>query len=92
MIPWKNIETSSRFGVDVVACIKGNHHSVFGLNLYQIDVPTFVSAVRYMSTVYAQYSVFREAILAIDMVSTQVVESVPDDATAYPFRNAVARL
>lgn len=92
MIPWKDIETSSRFGVDVIACIKGNHHSVFGLNLYQIDVPTFVSAVSYMSNVYATYPAFREALLAMDMVSTKVVESVPDDATAYPYRNAVARM
>ena len=92
MIPWKAIERSSRFGVDAVACIKGNHHSVFGLNLYQIDVPSFVSAVNYMENVYAKYPSLRKAILAMDMVSTTVVQSVPDDATAYPYRNAIARM
>ncbi|KAF6223377.1 hypothetical protein HO133_000219 [Letharia lupina] len=92
MIPWKDIETSSKFGIDALACIKGNFHSVWGLNLYQIDVPTLIDAVSYMDTVYAQYPDFREAFLAIDMYASRVIESVPDDATAYPYRNAVARL
>ncbi len=92
MIPWKNIETSSRFGVDAVACIKGNFYSVFGLNLYQIDIPTLIDAVNHMDTVYAQSPTFREAILAIAMVASRVIESVSDSATAYPYRNAVARV
>ena len=90
--PWKDIETSSRFGVHTVACIKGIHHSVFGLNLYQIDVTSFVSALNYLENVYTQYPGFRDAILAMDMVSTTAVESVLDDATAYPYRNAIARM
>lgn len=92
MIPWKDIQTSSKFGIDALACIKGNFHSVWGLNLYQIDVPTLISAVNYMDTIYAQYPVFHQAFLAIDMYASRVIESVPDDVTAYPYRNATARL
>ncbi|KAK3167723.1 hypothetical protein OEA41_010851, partial [Lepraria neglecta] len=92
MIPWKDIETSSKFGVDAIACIKGNFHSVWGLNLYQIDVPTLIAAVNYMDAVYAQHADFRFAFLAIDMYASRVIESIPDDETAYPFRSAVARL
>ena len=92
MIPWKDIETQSKFGIDKYACIKGNYHSVWGLNLYQIDVPTLIDAVDYMAGVYAKYPGFREAFLAIDMYATRVTQSVPDDTTAYPYRNAVARL
>ena len=92
MIPWKDIETTAHFGADPLSCIKGNFHSVWGLNLYQIDVPTLMSALEYMDTVYAQYPVFRASFLAIDMYASRVVESVADDSTAYPYRNAVARL
>ena len=92
MIPWKDLETSARFGIDNIACIKGNYHSVFGLNLYQIDVSAFIKAVSYMDNIYAQHPGFRHAFLALDMVSSRVIESVPDHATAYPFRNAVARV
>ena len=63
-----------------------------GLNLYQIDVPAFVSAVEYMDGVYAEYPDFRESFLAIDLYAERVVQSIPDDATAYPYRNAVSRL
>ena len=92
MIPWKDIETQSKFGIDALACIKGTYHSVWGLNLYQIDVPTLIDAVEYMDEVYTQYPGFRHAFLAIDMYAPRVTQSVPDDATAYPYRNAVARL
>lgn len=92
MIPWKDIETSARFGVDALACIKGNLHSVWGLNLNQIDVPTLISAVNYMDTVYAQLPAFRGSFLATDLYASRVVQSISDDATAYPYRNAVARL
>ncbi|KAL2047408.1 hypothetical protein N7G274_001429 [Stereocaulon virgatum] len=91
MIPWKDIETSSRYGVDAVACIKGNFHSVWGLNLYQIDVPTLIAATNYMDAVYAQHVDFRFAFLAIDMYAPRVIESIPDEETAYPFRSAIAR-
>ena len=92
MIPWKDIETHSKFGVDGLACIKGNYHSVWGLNLYQIDVPTFIDAVEYMNDVYTQYPGFHASFLALDMYASRVTQSIPDDATAYPYRNAVGRL
>ena len=71
---------------------KRSLHNVWGLNLHQIDVPTLVSAVEYMAGVYAEYPDFRESFLAIDLYAGRVVQSVPDDAVAYPYRNAVARL
>ena len=92
MVPWKDIETVSKFGAGSLACIKGHFHSVWGLNLYQIDVPTLISAVNYMDGVYAKYPGFRAAFLAIDLYASRVIESIPDDSTAYPYRNAVARL
>lgn len=92
MIAWKDIETKSKFDVDRFAGIKGNYHSVWGLNLYQIDVPTLISAIPFMENVYAQYLGFRTTFLAIDMYASRVTQFVPDDAIAYPYRNAVARL
>ena len=91
-IPWKDLEDSSRFGTGHLTCIKGGFHNVWGLNLYQLDVPTLIKAVDYMNNVFTQYPAFRRAFLAVDMFASGVTESVPDDATAYPYRNAVARL
>ena len=92
MVPWKDLQTAARFNTSRFACAKGGLHDVWGLNLYQIDVPTLVSAVEYMDGVYAEYPDFRESFLAIDLYAGRVTQSIPDDATAYPYRNAVARL
>ena len=92
MIPWKNIESESRFGINTQACTKGLLHSVWGLNLYRVDVPTLIDVVAYMDSVFAQYPDFRHSFLALDMYATRVTQSIPDDATAYPFRHAVGRL
>ena len=92
MIPWKDIETTARFGINPIICIKGNLHSIWGLNLYQLDVPTLIDAVSYMDAAYKQYPALRGSFLAIDMFATRVIESVPDDSTAYAYRSAVSRL
>ena len=92
MVPWKDLQTAARFNTSSSACAEGRLHNVWGLNLYQIDVPTLVSAVAYMDGVYAEYPDFRGSFFAIDMYASRVVQSIPDDATAYPYRNAVARL
>ena len=92
VVPWKDLQTAARFNTSALACRKGGLHDVWGLNLYQIDVPTFVSAVEYMDGVYAEYPDFRASFLAIDLYAGGVIQSIPDDATAYPYRNAVSRL
>ena len=91
-IPWKDLDTSSRFGADSLACIKGHYHSYWGLNLYTINVPSLINAVNYMDSVYKQYLDFRRAFLALDMFANRVIKSVPDEETAYPYRHAIARL
>ncbi|KAI4127675.1 MAG: hypothetical protein LQ347_004503 [Umbilicaria vellea] len=67
-MPWKDIKTSSNFSINALICIKRNFNSVWGLNLYQIDVPTLIDTVNYMDTVYTQYLGFRQLFLAIDIL------------------------
>lgn len=61
-------------GADTIACIKRNFHSVWGLNLYQIDVPTLIAAINYMDAVYAQHTDFCIAFLA----HVRVIEPISD--------------
>ena len=89
-IPWSDIETQSRYGVDAGSCVKGRLHNVFGLNLYQIDVPSLVEVSNYVTGVYAQYPALEFALLALVKYADRVILEVPDDATAYPYRNTLA--
>jgi len=89
-IPWSLLETQGRFGVDAEACIKGTNHNVFGINLYKIDVPNLVEMSNYVDEVFRLYPAFRFALFSLSKYATRVIESVPDDATAYPYRNTNA--
>ena len=89
-IPWRDIETQSRYGVDASSCVKGRLHNVYGLNLYQIDVPSLIEVSNYVTGVYAEYPALQFALLAIVKYASRVIESVPDSATAYPYRNTMA--
>ena len=88
-IPWKDIEPVSKFGVDKFACIKGGKHSVYSINLYQIDVPTLVSFTTYLDGVFKQYPGLQRAIWAIVQYPNRVIKSIPDQETAYAWRNTV---
>lgn len=89
-IPWKDIEPSSKFGIDAQACIKGFKHSVYSINLYQIDVPALTNFTNYVEGVYKTYPGLQRAIWALVQYPNRVAQEVPDDATAYPWRNATA--
>ena len=90
MIPWKNIETTALFGVDQFACIKGGKHSVYSINLYQIDVSTLVKFTTYIDGVFKANPGLQRAIWGLVQYAGRVINSVPDEATAYAWRKAIA--
>jgi len=89
-IPWKSIEGESRFGVDVYGCAKGRYHSVYGNNLYTIDVATLVAVTNYLDASYKKYVELQNSIFAYVQYGKTVMKSVPDDSAAYAYRNATA--
>lgn len=42
MLPWNRLIKEKLFGADAFACMKGGNHSVFGLNIDNFDVATYV--------------------------------------------------
>ena len=89
-LPWKDIEKSARFGTDAQACRKGSLDDVFGLNLYTIDVPTLTDVFDTLNATYARQPELQRALLALVMYSRIGPTSIPDDTTAYPYRNTTA--
>lgn len=89
MLPWNRLIKDNRFGVDALACMKGGNHSILGLNLYKFDAATFVGLVDKFDTFYAQHPSLAASILVLELFPNTVTMSVPDEATAYPFRDAL---
>ena len=63
-------------------------HSVYSLNVYRIDVPTLTDFTNYLSDVFVQNPALQFGIWVIVQYAKRVIKSVPDGATAYPFRGA----
>ncbi|ESZ93591.1 FAD binding domain protein [Sclerotinia borealis F-4128] len=89
-IPWSHIEAESRFGVDSYGCVKGRSHSVYGNNLYSLDVPTLIDVTNYLDQSYKQYPPLQFSVFAMVQYGTTVMNSVADGTAAYAFRNVVA--
>lgn len=90
MLPWNELETQSKFAVDAASCVKGREHSTYSVNLYDLDIPTLVDIANYMNATYTEQPALDFAILAIVLYAPRVVQSVPDNATAYAYRNVLS--
>ena len=89
-ILWKDIEPSSKFGINAEASIKRFKHSVYSINLHQLDVPALINFTNYVSGDFTTYPGLQRAVWTLVQYLNRVIKSVPDNATAYAWRNAVA--
>ncbi|KAI0096946.1 FAD binding domain-containing protein [Nemania sp. FL0031] len=88
LLPWNKLIKDNRFGVDAMACAKGGDHAVFGLNVDKFDVATYVSLVDDFDAFYKQNPANILSILVLELFPNRVTRSVPDEETAYPYRDS----
>lgn len=89
MLPWNRLIKDNRFGVDAMACMKGGNHSILGLNLYRFDAATFIGLVDKFDSFYAENPTLAASILVLELFPNTITRRVPDEATAYPYRDAL---
>lgn len=92
LLPWNRLIKDNRFGVDALACMKGGNHSVMGMNLYKFDTATYVGLVDKFDNFYAQNPSLVASLVVLELFPNTVTRSVPDEATAYPYRDALGYL
>ncbi|KAK7755753.1 hypothetical protein SLS62_002366 [Diatrype stigma] len=92
MLPWNRLIKENRFGADAFACMKGGKHAVFGLNIDNFDVATYVDLVDQFDTFYAKNPSLVASILVLELFPNAVTKSVADEATAYPYRDTLGYL
>lgn len=91
-LPWGNLIEKAGFGLNAPACIKGNPHSLFAAGVKNLSAPTFINAFNAYAEMYERYPETRASILEIEFFANQAVVSVPDAATAYPWRDINAHI
>ncbi|KAI1416403.1 FAD binding domain-containing protein [Hypoxylon sp. FL1857] len=89
LLPWNKLIKENRFGADAYACLKGGNHAVYGLNVNYFDVATYVDLIDQFDAFYAQNPALIASLLVLELFPNAVTKSVPDDATAYPYRDSL---
>ena len=91
-LPWNELVTKSGFEFDAMLAIKGQPHSIFGSNIKNIDSSKWVEIFNKMNDFYASTPAARTSVIGLEVYSNEAVAAVPDDATAYPWRDAQAKV
>lgn len=91
MVPWNKLYTALFFGTDRTSCLDNQHLSTAGVGLRQIDVATFESFFTDLTDFYRQHPEINGAFVA-SRYPTQAVVGVPDEQTAYSYRDIKTHL
>ncbi|SLM38091.1 fad binding domain protein [Lasallia pustulata] len=91
MVPWNKLYTAVFFGTDVTSCLSNHHLNSAGQGLKQTDVATFESFFTDFTDFYRQHLEINGAFVAT-RYPNQAVLAVPDEETAYPYRDIKTHL
>ena len=91
-LPWNKLITQAGFGLDAPVCTKGVPHSGFAAGVKNLSVPTFKTAFAAYADMYQKYPETQGSVLEIEFFPNQAVVAVPNDATAYPWRDINAQV
>lgn len=94
-VPWKDLVSTSFFEAEGSLpnpCIKGLHQNVYGGSIKTYDIPTFQNFIIDLEAFYDSYPNARGSIWFIEHFAKQAVKAVPDNETAYPWRDITAHL
>lgn len=92
VVPWNKLVTTAGFGLNAETCIPGVVRSGYGANAKQLSAPTYTELFSKMDAFYQEYPAAQGSTVEIELFATQAMTAVPDNATAYPWRDALAYL
>lgn len=89
VVPWSDLIATAGGDFDIALCQKNLSRSFYSANLRNLSASTFQATFDKMANFFATYPVARETSIDLETFSNQAMVSVPDDATAYPWRDAL---
>lgn len=95
MVPWRYITSASFFGAEPLSpssCVTGNNRNLYGGSIKSYHIATWNKFFADLQAFYASNLNAQSSIFFIQQFSKDVVQAVPDDATAYPHRDITAHL
>lgn len=86
-LPWNRLTAEGSFGWDAMICTPGGQHELFAANLRERNATAWVSMFNTMNDLFASTPGARKGTVLFEAWSNQAMKVVPDDETAYPWRD-----
>ncbi|OTA99601.1 hypothetical protein M426DRAFT_254280 [Hypoxylon sp. CI-4A] len=90
--PYNKLPSVVLFGMVEAGSKPGDIHDIVTVNVRKIDAKTFKSAFEKFDSFYKAFPEGRGSIGVFETFSNHAVTAVPDDATAYPWRDTKGNL
>lgn len=93
VVPFYQVPSVILMGMIEDTCdTKEGVHSIHTLNVRKLSAETYISTVDKLDAFYKEYPVARGSAAVLETFSNAAATTVPDDATAYPWRDAKGNL
>ena len=88
-VPWSDLIATAGGGFDTGLCQKNLSRNFYSTNLRNLSASTFQATFDKMNTFFETYPDARATSIDLETFPNQAMAAVPDDATAYPWRDAL---
>ncbi|KAI5918786.1 hypothetical protein F4810DRAFT_690548 [Camillea tinctor] len=90
VVPWNQLLNVAGFGVDL--CEKNAIRNIHSANIKSFSASTYIEIFDKMATFYAAYPDAAMSIIQMETFPNQAAVAIPDDSTAYPWRDALGNM
>ncbi|KAJ8123625.1 hypothetical protein ONZ43_g474 [Nemania bipapillata] len=91
-LPWYRVNTDIAFSGDAALCVPDKLVSIYTANVRKFDAPTYTSVFQKLTTFFLTHPDAQDSSFLIESFPNQATTAVPDDDTAYPWRDSVSHL
>jgi hypothetical protein len=89
-IPWSEISTQTTFLLDGPVCENNQIYDIYPVNLRTFDAPTLTATFGKMAQFWEENPSAQISDITIETWPIQATVAVPDNATAYPWRDTTS--
>ncbi|KAI1113123.1 hypothetical protein F5Y14DRAFT_230862 [Nemania sp. NC0429] len=91
-VPWNHLSYNTTFGLDAAACMDQIVIDIYGVALRKLSAPTFASVFNTLGKFWAANPAGLTSQVVLETWPIQAAVAVPDDETAYPWRDATTNV
>lgn len=89
VVPWNKLIATGGGGFDTFLCQKNLSRNFYSANLRNLSASTYQATFEKIAKYFDTYPDARGTAIDIETFPNQAMAAVPDDATAYPWRDAL---